>query len=1187
MRDICSKTIALLVRLLLWMLWIFALIWTLVFVYNLYTQRPKDWATFKNLLSVAHGHGVKLVSFVMGLNKGMLWGIPAGLVVVVVVYLIVLRLRKRRSDSPYLQDAPLGLDEGVDEIGREGYVNQLESLIRYAPAAGQAQYIGVYGSWGCGKTSVVNLLRRRLRNDSSIHFVLFSPWMYVGSKDWPARFVETVVDGVCHGRLGLQTIRARFLASRLALRELGVHLKGAHWISSIILFIFRPLISLDGIRHELCKLMANMRCRLVVVIDDLERMYADEVNSMIRILKANVDFPGVTYLILADPQYLELAVGVKMPPLINSMNSVDVHAIRTRGRYFLEKIIPTALPLQEVVTSCNLEEIFSRMLCSLVGRFGGAEDDVKQLDLTCARMEVGDIRQMKRLLNAIASGISLQRYKDRDSQRLSTNLSDLVALSVMREFERDFFDRVSAAYWLVVERQRSVKLDVRCNRKWLDALLRNCQNREACEYFLVNHLGFVLPEGRKDEVKCPNADMLCVAADYRLSSAFSHDNYFSGEVPKWFVAQEYFDRFQKLLYFPHADERIKSLLEDVDKQNRLAPFLLLLREKVILANKQYAENLLRIVISMCNLKWVSTPLPEKIVPPSIDTDVYKLLLSCALYVRSGMGKDDFATKDAWDRALADRADDFVLLGRWIMEDMGVQPFGDYVKRNEHYVRMFLSRLAENVRRGRKDIQKGVDWGAKFGREWVSFVYALQDRLLAVEFAILHLEYVDDPLSVQCVLMPFVHEYRLSTGVREYHVEIEMLHWFYADDDVERIIQSAASSPSVSDEVFRAVISAQKLFRSGADCSRDAQVAETRKNRSACRHRISVIVFQGGESRFLSQTLESLISSLFARRCSAELEIVCPPDSAVSGAQNRVQKLGLDQRCKIRPLSVNCARPDAGVVYRNRALDMITGQYLVWMNAGDTVSAMWLPTLIDDIRRTGADIILSGASWSFPSGCIVEQMQTQALSDVADLETRAQVESVLWDPYPFNSIRDRAFRSSLWRGFSFGTLGHLPDDRYASVKITSRAKCFSRMTYVAYHLIVGYRSTLQELDFRIAEAEWCHLIFKHKGFARSSAFGVKCQIAAKLMVLAYKARQSGEFRIKDELTKGLRQKLGMPLWLFSLVTSIRFSSVRRRALAMDKQRGIPHDQIFDEMRGRCFDFKCLRPAYQDPTGFASL
>ncbi|MEZ4722778.1 MAG: P-loop NTPase fold protein [Flavobacteriales bacterium] len=53
--------------------------------------------------------------------------------------------------------------------------------------------IGLYGSWGFGKSSILNMLKGVLENDQSLRTVYFNPWMYGSEEQLIISLFQTIV----------------------------------------------------------------------------------------------------------------------------------------------------------------------------------------------------------------------------------------------------------------------------------------------------------------------------------------------------------------------------------------------------------------------------------------------------------------------------------------------------------------------------------------------------------------------------------------------------------------------------------------------------------------------------------------------------------------------------------------------------------------------------------------------------------------------------------------------------------------------------------------------------------------------------------------------------------------------------------------------------------------------------------
>ena len=203
-----------------------------------------------------------------------------------------------------VSDAPIAVAT-EDEFARDAYVRMLSTLIMSASNTKDARYIGIYGQWGDGKTSVRNLVEERIKSEygeNSAIIVDFSPWVYPES-----------------------TLAKHFAMSRFN-QSVGP-------VSDLIDGV-RGLLSLSFWSEErltiaIREVLSTMTQKVVVVVDDLDRLSKDEICRVIRFLKANGDLPNITYLILADEDYLANAVS----SLVTRSDKRDID----NGREYLRK----------------------------------------------------------------------------------------------------------------------------------------------------------------------------------------------------------------------------------------------------------------------------------------------------------------------------------------------------------------------------------------------------------------------------------------------------------------------------------------------------------------------------------------------------------------------------------------------------------------------------------------------------------------------------------------------------------------------------------------------------------------------------------------------------------------------------------------------------------------------------------
>ena len=202
-----------------------------------------------------------------------------------------------------ISDAPIKTS-AEDEFSRGAYVRMLSTLIMSSPNEREARYIGIYAPWGDGKTSVRFLLEERILSDygeDGAIIVDFSPWQYPESADIRMLFFERLANAVakagCDDVSKMSSLVAKYFAMTRINRSVGPLHDVIDWLRKMFVF---GVFSEESLTADFRELLSAMEKKVVVVVDDLDRLSKEETCRVIRFLKANGDLPNITYLILAD-----------------------------------------------------------------------------------------------------------------------------------------------------------------------------------------------------------------------------------------------------------------------------------------------------------------------------------------------------------------------------------------------------------------------------------------------------------------------------------------------------------------------------------------------------------------------------------------------------------------------------------------------------------------------------------------------------------------------------------------------------------------------------------------------------------------------------------------------------------------------------------------------------------------------
>lgn len=219
-------------------------------------------------------------------------------------------------------DAPIrSLSE--DRLGRRAFAQALAAEVLAAPAT-RGYVMGLTGPWGSGKTSILNMTVDAIGDQAVV--VQFNPWMFSGTEALVSSFFAEMSKQLGKKEAKLKNIAGKLatygqiLAPAAAVFGAGSAVQGAASVAQA----FAKAPSVFEQHEELRTLLADLDKRLVVVIDDVDRLRPNEVLDIVRLVRLVGDFPNTLYLLAFDRRRVEECLG-----------DGDLE----RGRAYLEKIV--------------------------------------------------------------------------------------------------------------------------------------------------------------------------------------------------------------------------------------------------------------------------------------------------------------------------------------------------------------------------------------------------------------------------------------------------------------------------------------------------------------------------------------------------------------------------------------------------------------------------------------------------------------------------------------------------------------------------------------------------------------------------------------------------------------------------------------------------------------------------------
>lgn len=527
-----------------------------------------------------------------------------------------------------LSDVPIKMAT-EDEFGREAYVRMLSSLIIMSSNRSDARYIGVYGRWGDGKTSVWNLLKERISchdKENRPVYVEFSPWKYSESADIQMIFFERLSLAVAENGYGKLAKISSLLAKHFAVsrinRSVGPVNDLIDWLRGLL---FSTFLSEDSLTESLRSLLSIMEQKVLVVVDDLDRLSKEEICRVIRFLKANGDLPNITYLILADEDHLANAVA----SLVTQPNKKDI----VNGREYLKKIIPLRCSLP-AINGSRLLNSFKRHLSALLKEYDLESENPHDTCDWLLTTYVKNARIGKEILNTFSIKLATYMRKFSGRKYFGVHIGDLLALTIIEVCEHDIYVELWGMYMKFLQDPwQGHELDNGISGQWMEEHIfqHACAGREVIERFLSERLGVSksggeTPDAKPVVYKLDNPKSQELMRNYRLASQYCFWHYFLLEEEPGQLSQEELEGFlQEIRKANIPKERIRKL----DESGLLPQLLYALEGQKILPTKEMSDCYIRTLIFMANLplKNLSFSSGDAYdVPQSIYVGIYRCLL---------------------------------------------------------------------------------------------------------------------------------------------------------------------------------------------------------------------------------------------------------------------------------------------------------------------------------------------------------------------------------------------------------------------------------------------------------------------------------------------------------------------------------------------------------------------------------
>lgn len=427
-------------------------------------------------------------------------------------------IEESSSEKPsYSSDQPIR-SKGEDRFNRWPFAERIaDTLARRKDSAGLV--VAIYGVWGDGKTSVLNLLEQALKEHEDVVVIRFNPWLFESLPKLLQGFFTTLAEALGKSlptkveELGSILRRYGAILSVASL-DIGSGIQLSPGTAIQELGQSLSATELDDLKKRMEGILNITNKKLAVLIDDIDRLDRQEIHAVFKLVKLSAGFERTSYILAFDYDVVTASLG-----------EAYAEGDKQAGRNFLEKIVQVPLHLPPG------DQLELRKLA-----FEGAESA-----LTLAGVQLSQ-EQIDAFVRHFVDGLELALVTPRHAKRYSNALA--FALPILK-------GEVHPVDQMLVEGIRvfypRLYNSIRENP---DIFL--CSNRTMTRQDSLRQRATEIIDGALSEIHAEDRERirrgLLEVLFPQLKGIFGNVSYGSGSLEKWdkeqrVCSQDYFDRY--------------------------------------------------------------------------------------------------------------------------------------------------------------------------------------------------------------------------------------------------------------------------------------------------------------------------------------------------------------------------------------------------------------------------------------------------------------------------------------------------------------------------------------------------------------------------------------------------------------------------------------------------------------------
>ena len=316
------------------------------------------------------------------------------------------------------------ISKNEDLLEREKVANDLAKEIESYDKK-DSLTIGIVSKWGSGKTSFINMVLENFKENNNYIVIKFNPWNISSRKQLISDFFLQLSNNI-EKKTKTNKIVKTIKKSLNKLSKIFKTLESVQFFSilGIIVNFIKECIKTDDkdletIKMEIDTELEKLAKKLIIVIDDIDRLSDEEIREIFQLVKSIADFKNTIYILSYDREIV-----------IKALNKTQ----QEKGEEYLEKIIQIPLILPYVSRN-ELDKIFLDKLAKLVN-ISDRDDFLYFQELYNNGLDKNfeNLRDIERYINVFSFEIKLVKEE--------LNISDYIVITLIKILEPNLYEYI-------------------------------------------------------------------------------------------------------------------------------------------------------------------------------------------------------------------------------------------------------------------------------------------------------------------------------------------------------------------------------------------------------------------------------------------------------------------------------------------------------------------------------------------------------------------------------------------------------------------------------------------------------------------------------------------------------------------------------------------------------------------------